>query len=120
MTKTLLLTVALTLCGSRLAASHPGGHDDEHHHAPKKAAIDEKAAKARAQQELERLVKVKKVGDSWKTAARFHEAKKQGEGDKWEWLVTFDNDQVKEKDKQRLFIFLKPSGEFVAANFTGK
>ena len=39
-------------------------------------------------------------------------------GKKTEWVVTFDNEKgVKGK---KLYIFLKLSGEFVAANFTGK
>lgn len=122
-TKSIILSVALTFCGGRLAFSHPGGHGDEHHppeNPEKPTAIDEKAAKARAQQELERLVSVKKVDESWKQSGRFNEIKKKGPATKWEWLITFDNSDAKDKDKKRLYIFLKPSGEFIAANFTGK
>jgi hypothetical protein len=81
-------------------------------------SIDEAAAKVRGQEEIARLVSVKKIPGSWKDAARFDAIKKSGDEKKWEWLLTFDNDQVSEN--KRLYIFLKPSGEFVAANFTGK
>lgn len=121
-TKSIFLTAALVL-SSNLAFAHPGGHGDE---APpmekptKPVAIDEAKAKARALEEVERLVTAKKIDESWKKAGKLSEIKKKGEGDNWEWLITFDNAGVKEKDKKRLFVFLKQSGEFVAANFTGK
>ena len=120
--RTLLLSFALATLGGQVALAHP-----EHDHAPKrapapaptkKADLDEAAAKARAQEEIARLLSVKKIDASWKEASRFDAIKKSGDATKWEWLVTFDNAQVKEN--KRLYIFLKPSGEFVAANFTGK
>lgn len=37
-----------------------------------------------------------------------------------EWKVTYQNAQSKDKDQQTLFMFFTPTGNFVAANFTGK
>jgi hypothetical protein len=116
--KATLLSLAISLLASQHAIAHP-----DHDHPPKappaeKAAIAEDAAKARAQEELVRLVSIKKIDASWKDAGRLNTIKKAGEAKRWEWLVTFDNDKVKEN--KRLYVFLKPSGEFVAANFTGK
>jgi len=62
---------------------------------------------------VERLIKVQKINPSWKKA-KFDKSVMV----KKEWLVTFTNKKgVKGK---KLYIFLKKSGEFVAANFSGK
>ncbi len=37
-----------------------------------------------------------------------------------EWKITYKNAESKDKDQQTLFMFFTPSGNFVAANFTGK
>ncbi|MFZ5758602.1 MAG: DUF6488 family protein [Thermodesulfobacteriota bacterium] len=37
-----------------------------------------------------------------------------------EWLVSFHNPHEKDLDKQTLYLFLSLSGEYRAANFTGK
>jgi hypothetical protein len=37
-----------------------------------------------------------------------------------EWVVTFRHPTPTEKAKQRLYIFLTPTGRFVAANHTGR
>lgn len=117
--KATLFSLAVSLLAIQNAVAHP-----EHDH-PRKApptappaALEEGGAKARAQEELVRLVSIKKIDPSWKDAGRSSTIKKVGDPKKWEWLITFDNDKVKEN--KRLYVFLKPSGEFVAANFTGK
>jgi hypothetical protein len=117
--KSTLLGLAVSLLATRGAIAHPD-HDHPRKGAPTAptAAIEEDAAKARAQEELVRLVSVKKIDPSWKDAGRLGTIKKVGDTKSWEWLVTFDNDKVKEN--KRLYVYLKPSGEFVAANFTGK
>ena len=66
---------------------------------------------------IERLIKAEKLNASWKDS-KYNNSEKKKFGDKTEWVVTFDNEKgVKGK---KLYIFLKLSGEFVAANFTGK
>lgn len=89
----------------------PGGHS----HGP--TTLNQKEAKEAGEFHVERLVKLKKIDKSWLKAT--HEKSEQKKfGKKTEWLVTFLNEKgVKGK---KLYIFLKPSGEFVAANFTGK
>jgi hypothetical protein len=86
-------------------------------------ALDDKAAGAVAQQEVERLVvDAKKLPPSWHplpaTAIEKIE-KRAAAGDRWEWVVVCNNPAA-EPNASRLFIFLKPWGDFVAANFTGK
>jgi hypothetical protein len=61
------------------------------------------------------LVSIKKVEASWKGASA-----KSVEQKGTEWLVTFENPKAKDKEKTLLYVFLKASGDFVAANFTGR
>jgi hypothetical protein len=80
-------------------------------------AMDEAAAKTRARPEIERLVAVKKVSPSWQALSPTR-LEKRDVGQSWEWVVVYDNPA--EATNKRLFIFLTPWGDFVAAIFTGK
>ncbi len=106
--KTFALALVLCLAAPTLAFAHEG-----HSHGPPKAALSEDAVKARATEEVARLVSVKKVDATWKDVAVKSVEQKKGE-----WLVTFEN--PKAKANTTLYVFLKASGEFSAANFTGK
>ena len=37
-----------------------------------------------------------------------------------EWVVSFNNDKIKNKTKQTLYIFYSLNGHYIAANYTGK
>jgi hypothetical protein len=113
MMKSGLIAVLLTAGGGHVALAHPN-----HVHPAAKPEVDEAGAKARAQAELERLLSVKKIDATWKDVPVSTVEKKQMKK-RWEWLVTFDNPAPDAK-KKTLYVFLKPSGDFVAANFTGK
>lgn len=105
-----VITAVLTL------SSGAFGHEG---HAPKPmkvAELGQEEASARAGDEVKRLVSIKKVDGAWSGAAVKSLEKKTTHGN-WEWVATFEAPNTKEK---LLFVFLKPSGEFVAANFTGK
>ena len=106
----------------------PGGHmhaveeKQGHSHGPGSHShgptnLNQKEAKEAGQFHIERLVKIKKIDQSWLKGI-FDKSEQKMFGKKTEWVVTFLNEKgVKGK---KLYIFLKPSGEFVAANFTGK
>ena len=104
-----------------IVSSGAGGavwaHGSHEPAAAKTEILGDEAARGRAADEVKRLVSVKKVDASWADAKLKSMEKKNSEG-KWEWLATFENGAAA-KDKL-LYVFLKPSGEFVAANFTGK
>lgn len=106
------MAVALTFGGGRIVLAHEG-HDQP----AARPEITEEAAKGRASEELKRLVSIKKVEASWGEVKLRSIEKKTSKG-QWEWLAVFENGGAA-KDKL-LYVFLKPSGEFVAANFTGK
>lgn len=109
----LVAFVLVTASGTHGAFAHPN-----HQHQAPRPEIDEADAKTRAQAEVERLISIKKVEPSWKDAEINSVEKKQLKK-RWEWLVTFKNPAADAK-KQTLYLFLKSSGDFVAANFTGK
>jgi hypothetical protein len=112
----LLFCAAALVCSTTLAApptarAHPG-HD---HEAPPE--LTEDAVKARAKEEVDRLVAKKKVPGSWKEiAVKTVEKRTYKKG--WEWVAILENPQ--NETNKTLYIFLKPGGAFVAANFTGK
>jgi hypothetical protein len=110
-----LLSVALASLTGQSAWAH-----GNHKHQTAKAEIGEERARTRAQQELERLVSVQKLEASWKESGQLKGVEKKRTGPAWEWLATFENPTVSDKSKKILYVFLKPTGEFVAANFTGK
>jgi hypothetical protein len=109
----LLFAVALSCAIGQSALAH----DDHHHKAPPKAPLSEEEVKTRAQEELQRLVTDQKVEASWKEAGKL-KGVEQKKGSKKEWLATFENATVAEK--KVLYVFLSATGDFVAANFTGK
>lgn len=112
--RVLLTSFVLAAAPASFALAHPDGKPHQHKHAP---AIDEAAARERAQAEVERLIGAGKLEASWKGVA-CKSLEKKPIKKRWEWLATFENPAAG-KDKL-LYVFLKPSGEFVAANHTGK
>lgn len=107
---TLLLLLSGSGAGSALA--HPG-----HQHEAPAPEISEEQVKVRAKEEVGRLVERKKLDESWK-ATPLKALEKRTYKKTWEWVATFENARAV-KDRV-LYVFLKPSGQFVAANFTGK
>jgi len=118
--KTLIITLVVisSLLSARSALAHGGhgGHDEPPRVAP--AALAEAQVRLRVAEEVARLVDVKKIPESWKEAT-FRTVERKPTPAGWEWLATLDNPKGK-KNEQTLYVFLKPTGEFVAANFSGK
>jgi hypothetical protein len=109
--RALFCAIAISLGGGQYALAHPG------HKHEARPAITEDAAKVRAKEEVNRLISKKKVPESWKeVAVKSVEKRTYKKG--WEWVATLENPQATEN--KVLYVFLKPSGDFVAANFTGK
>lgn len=96
-----------------MVSAHGGGHS----HAHDKKAVTKEVAKKNAKKELMRLVKEKKIDGSWKSGVFVNMVKKTFGHDE-EWVASYSNEKGK-KGKQ-IFIFLKLSGAYIAANFSGK
>lgn len=114
--KSFLIIGTLVLSFSSFAGPG-GGHSHGHSHSHHKPAVSKEKTMEIGKYHVERLVKSGKIDATWKDA-KYANSEKKKFGKKTEWVVTFDNEKgVKGK---KLYIFLKTSGEFVAANFTGK
>ncbi|MEX1099174.1 MAG: DUF6488 family protein [Bacteriovoracaceae bacterium] len=115
-----LFVIALVF--STVTFAGPGhGHSHKkkrsHGHSHQANAVSKEKTVEIGKNHVERLIKKGKIDDSWKSA-KHDKSEKKKYGDRVEWVVTFNNEKgVKGK---KLYIFLKESGEFVAANFTGK
>ncbi len=113
----LLCLLISTFTYSGIGSGHSHGHG--HSHGAKKPAIKIEQSKAEAigRKRISSLISKKKIESSW-AKAKLGSAKIKDFNGQKEWFLTFKNEKgVKGK---KLYIFLKVSGEFIAANFTGK
>ncbi len=93
------------------------GHDHDHGHAH--GPVTAEKASAKAMKKVEQLAQSGKVDASWvglKPALIEQKAYANGP----EWVVTFRNTQVKDADKQILYLFYSLDGHYIAANHTGQ
>ncbi len=105
-----ILTLFLTLSPFTVSA-HGAGHG-----AP---AITHNQAESIAITHVSGLVESQKIDKSWKLA-KLVSTEQKAYNHEPEWLVTFKNSQVSNPEKSTLYIFLSSTGEYLAANFTGK
>lgn len=82
------------------------------------AATSETVANC-ALQRMETLIEKGKIAKSWQSITQDKIEQVDGKKGK-EWLVTFQNPNAKDKAKQTLYMFFTATGNFIAANFTGK
>lgn len=118
-----IITLLMTLILSTLSfagTGHGHSHDKNGGHGgalKMGKAVDAKKAEKLARNKVRVLAFQEKIDASWNEAKLTSADIKKFKGKK-EWLLTFSNE--KGKKGKILYIFLKPDGEFVAANFTGK
>ena len=111
--KTLILS--LTLCLLSVTAIAGGGHDHGHSHEP----VNQATANSKATKIIASFIKQKKLDKSWAGSAVNASEKKTFNG-KQEWVVSFVNKKVTDAKKRKLYVFLTLSGDYIAANYTGK
>lgn len=114
--KYLFFTFVFLIC-STVFAGPGGGHSHSHGHSHKKVHVTKEQTQQLAKVEIDRLIKFGKLESSW-SEARYEQSELKMFGKKNEWVVTYINE--KDEKNKKLYIFLKQTGEFVAANFTGK
>lgn len=90
-----------------------------HSHGVAAKPVNMETAKTRAAAIVTSLVNRKKLDKSWEKVKVSTIEKKNYNGND-EWVVTFNNQSVKDKSKSTLFVFLTIGGEYIAANFTGQ
>ena len=115
----LLFTVYL-LSLSFVALAHDG-HDSHGGGNPYKEfgiVIEEEQAVSFSKSIIQKLVKNKKLTDSWNDVVHLTSEQKVFKKEP-EWVVAFKNNK-EEGDKAIIYIFLSLYGDFMGANFTGK
>ncbi len=85
---------------------------------PARDVVNEAKARELAALEVARLVKVKKVPESWMDAEVKTSAMRTTKKS-FEWVVTLEN-PAGAANKKTLYVFVKPNGEISGTNFTGK
>ena len=107
------LTAALFAAPSAFADSGSSCHF--HGNAPiKEAVIADCASKKK-----DALASGGKIEASWKLVKLEKTEAMEGKKAK-EWKLTFNNPTAKDATKQTLYLFYSLTGNFIAANFTGK
>lgn len=115
--KTMILTLALTV--SPLTALAGGGHGHSHGTAQVSAEVAQSQAETVANMRVSILVNKGKIDKSWKSI-KVASAEKKMNGHQTEWVVTYNNDQMTDTAKRTLYVFISSTGDYIAANFTGK
>lgn len=115
--KKLLIILTLTFSFSLFAGpGHEHSHGG-HGHSHASSNVSKEKTVQIGMTHINRLVKLEKLDKSW-LKAKYEKTIKKTFGKRKEWVVTFDN--VKSTKGKKLYIFLKLSGRFLGANFTGK
>lgn len=108
--KSVIITAILAFGFNPLYA---GGN---HSHAPKE--VSKSLIKKIAKEEINRLVHANTIDKSWFNRP-IHKVEKKKFNQSLEWVVTFNNKQIKESKKQNLYVFVNLSGILAGANYSG-
>ena len=111
--KAILLSLTLGLFSITAVAG--SGHDHGHGHSP----VDQATANSKATKIVASFIKQKTLDKSWTGTTVSSSEKKMFNGQQ-EWVVSFVNEKVADAEKRKLYVFLTLSGDYIAANYTGK
>lgn len=114
--QTSLIILALTSLTLTAGKSH--AQIDHHGHKHKTKPIDRAGAEKKASEMKDKFIEKKVIDKSWKDIKVDTSYTEMYDG-KEEWVITFKNDKIKDVKKQKLYVFLKIDGRYIAANFTG-
>ena len=64
-------------------------------------------------------MRLKTLDKNWASTTVSSSEKKMFDG-RQEWVVSFVNEKVTDAKKRTLYVFLTLSGDYIAANYTGK
>ena len=112
-----LFSLTALLLGLVMAAPLAHAHGSKPGHSQK--AVTEAQAVEAAKKAVATMVKEKAVEESW-TAAEVASAAKKASADGSEWVVAFKNSKAADAAKGTLYVFLSLTGDYVAANYTGR
>jgi hypothetical protein len=110
-----IASLITTLAFAPAAFASAGGGCHFHGHAP----IKESILVGCANDQKDALVSKGKIDALWKSVKLYKAETVEGKSMK-EWKFTFKNPAEKDASKQTLYMFYTLTGNFIAANFTGK
>ena len=110
-----ILILSFTLALVSTLAIAGGGHGHGHSHEP----VNQATANSKATRIISNFIKQKTLNKSWAGTTVSSSEKKTFNG-KQEWVVSFVNEKVEDTKKRKLYVFLTLSGDYIAANYTGK
>jgi hypothetical protein len=110
-----IAVLAMSCFAAPSAFAGAGGGCHFHGHAPVKEALVVRCAS----DYKDSLVSNKKIDASWKSV-KLDKAETVEAKNAKEWKLTFNNPAEKDATKQNLYLFYTLTGNFIAANFTGK
>jgi len=110
---TICLVFLLVFSVNGLYAHGPGGAG----HGPR-TEITESQAGEQATKLVAAIVKQGELDVSW-AQVQPAEVKKRIFKGQPEWIITFNNPAEKDLEKQNLYVFLSPYGDYIGANHTG-
>ncbi len=117
--KTLIKSTIATLLLSFTTLHAGSGHSHgEHAHGTHKKVLNKESIKQHANEKLALLVKKEKLPKSWSKTPVLDMKQKQFNHKK-EWVVRFKNTDIKDEEKQILYIFVSLYGDITGANHTG-
>lgn len=108
------ITAILTCLYSPLFAAAGTGHS----HAPKKE-VSKITIKKQANDELKKLVTTDKIDKSWLKKPILNMEKKKFYNN-MEWVISYQNKDISDAQKQTLYVFVNKYGKVTGANYTGK
>ena len=113
--KTLSLTLFLSLFISSPVMAG-AGHDHGHSHS--QGPVSSTEVIKRATKKVTQMANAGKIDKQWSTTeASGAQQKSFAKGP--EWVITFNNDNVGDASKRKLYLFFSLDGHYIAANYTG-
>lgn len=112
----LTMSVATAPLFSAVQSAWAGPGPPGHTHAEGEVGQEEILTRSKAY--LHRLMVNGKIEPSWEGVEPATIGKQTYKGSE-EWVITFENPKAESADKKTLFMYFTPSGQVIAANFSG-
>ena len=113
--KTLLVLGIISFGVNPLFAGAGHGHS----HGPTKKQVSKEDIIKASKQYIQELIQADKIHANWKDSTLLKTEQKKFHAN-LEWVLSYQNMNIKDPKKQILYIFIDLYGNMKAANFTGK
>lgn len=116
---TILVSTGLLFSFVLFNATAIAGSGHDHGHGHSHGSISSQEAVQKATEKVQQFVKVGKIDSGWATIKATNVEKKTFNG-RSEWVVSFQNEKIKDASKRTLYVFFNMNGNYLATNYTGK